>query len=74
MKKVEIAVIGSGIGGAMIASLNQKKDLMLFEKDKNLGGCASTFKRLGEFFNTGATTFVGYEENHVIKKYLMKLD
>ncbi|MCT7910417.1 NAD(P)-binding protein [Arcobacter lacus] len=68
MKKVEIAVIGSGIGGAMIASLNQKKDLILFEKDKNLGGCASTFKRFGEFFNTGATTFVGYEENHVIKK------
>jgi len=68
MKKVEIAVIGSGIGGAMIASLNQKKDLILFEKDKNLGGCASTFKRFGEFFNIGATTFVGYEENHVIKK------
>ncbi len=68
MKKVEIAVIGSGIGGAMIASLNQKKDLILFEKDKNLGGCASTFKRFGEFFNTGATTFVGYEENHIIKK------
>lgn len=61
-------VVGSGIGGSLIASLQNKKETLLFEQDKNLGGCASTFKRYGKYFNTGATTFVGYEENHIVKK------
>ncbi len=67
MKNLDIAVIGSGIGGSLISALNKNKDLIVFEKDKNLGGCASTFKRFGSYFNAGATTFVGYEENHPIK-------
>ncbi len=67
MKNLDIAVIGSGIGGSLISALNKNKDLILFEKDKNLGGCASTFKRFGGYYNAGATTFVGYENNHPIK-------
>lgn len=68
MKNLEIAVIGSGIGGSLISSLNREKELVLFEKSHNLGGCASTFKRYGHYYNAGATTFVGYEEGHIIKK------
>ncbi|MCT7444004.1 phytoene desaturase family protein [Aliarcobacter cryaerophilus] len=67
MKKIDLAVVGSGIGGSLISILNKDKDLVLFEKDKNLGGTASTFKRFGNYFNSGATTFVGYEENHILK-------
>ncbi|MGJ0360290.1 phytoene desaturase family protein [Aliarcobacter cryaerophilus] len=67
MKKIDLAVIGSGIGGSLISILNKDKQLVLFEKDKNLGGTASTFKRFGNYFNSGATTFVGYEENHILK-------
>ena len=67
MKKIDLAVIGSGIGGSLISILNKDKQLVLFEKDKNLGGTASTFKRFGNYFNSGATTFVGYENNHIIK-------
>lgn len=67
MKKIDLAVVGSGIGGSLISILNKDKDLILFEKDKNLGGTASTFKRFGNYFNSGATTFVGYEENHILK-------
>ena len=67
MKKIDLAVIGSGIGGSLISILNKDKDLVLFEKDKNLGGTASTFKRFGNYFNSGATTFVGYENNHILK-------
>ena len=67
MKNLDIAVIGSGIGGSLISALNKNRDLILFEKDKNLGGCASTFKRNAAYFNAGATTFVGYENNHPIK-------
>lgn len=68
MKKLDLAIVGSGIGGALIAALNKDKNHILFEKDKNLGGCASTFKRYGNYYNAGATTFVGYEENHIIKE------
>ena len=64
----DIAVIGSGIGGSLISALNKEKDIILFERDTNLGGCASTFKKKGNYYNAGATTFVGYEENHPIKK------
>lgn len=67
MQSLDIAVVGSGIGGSLISALNKDKNLILFEKDKNLGGCASTFKRFGRNFNTGATTFVGYEDGHILK-------
>ncbi len=67
MDILDLAIVGSGIGGSLIASLNKDKDTILFEKDKNLGGAASTFKKNGNYYNTGATTFVGYEDNHVVK-------
>ena len=73
MKKFDIAVVGSGIGGSLISTLNRDKDLVLFEKDSNLGGCASTFKKKGNYYNAGATTFVGYEDNHPIKKIFDKI-
>ena len=71
MRCLDIAVVGSGIGGSLIASLSSqctKKDVVLFEKDKNLGGCASTFTRFGNRYNTGATTLVGYEQGHILKE------
>ena len=68
----DIAVVGSGIGGALISALNKDKNLILFEQDKNLGGCASTFKKNGNYYNAGATTFVGYEENHPVKNVFDK--
>ena len=67
MQKYDLAIIGSGIGGALIGALNKNKNHILFEKDFNLGGCASTFKKYENYYNAGATTFVGYEENHIIK-------
>lgn len=71
MKDLDLAVIGSGIGGSLTAALSSSrtnKKITLFEKDTNLGGCASTFKRYGNYYNTGATTLVGYEEGHILKK------
>ncbi|MAD43268.1 MAG: carotene isomerase [Arcobacter sp.] len=72
MNNLDIAVVGSGMGGALISALNKDKNLILFEKDANLGGCASTFKRKGNYYNAGATTFVGYEKNHPIKNIFDK--
>ncbi|MFW3373274.1 phytoene desaturase family protein [Aliarcobacter butzleri] len=74
MEKIDLTVIGSGIGGSLISILNKDKNLVLFEKDKNLGGTASTFKRFGNYFNSGATTFVGYEDNHIIKEIFDSAD
>ncbi len=74
MDNFDIAVIGSGMGGSLISALNKNKNLILFEKDSNLGGCASTFKRKGNYYNAGATTFVGYEKNHPIKKIFDKIN
>lgn len=68
MKTFDLAVVGSGIGGSLIASLNANKNVVLFEKDSNLGGCASTFKKFGNYYNAGATTLVGYEDGHILKK------
>ena len=74
MKTYDIAVVGSGIGGSLISALNRDKDLILFERDKNLGGCASTFKKYGNLYNAGATTFVGYEDKHPIKNIFDKIN
>ena len=74
MKTYDLAIVGSGMGGSMIASLNKQKDVIVFEKDTNLGGCASTFKRFGNYYNSGATTLVGYEENHPLKKIFEKVN
>ncbi|WP_419769532.1 MAG: phytoene desaturase family protein [Candidatus Marinarcus sp.] len=67
MNCFDMAVIGSGMGGSLISALNKEKDIIVFEKESNLGGCASTFQKAGNFYNAGATTFVGYEQNHPIK-------
>ncbi|RXJ80933.1 NAD(P)-binding protein [Arcobacter sp. F2176] len=73
MQKYDLAIIGSGIGGSLIGALNKDKSHILFEKDSNLGGCASTFKRFGNYYNAGATTFVGYEDNHLIKNIFKQI-
>lgn len=72
MQSHNLAVVGSGIGGSIIASLNTNIDTILFEKEAYLGGCASTFIRKGQKYNTGATTFVGYEDKHIVKELFDK--
>jgi len=60
----DFAVIGGGIGGACSALfLSEKFQTTLYEKEPYLGGCSSTFKHKGLFYNTGATTFAGYTKN-----------
>jgi phytoene dehydrogenase-like protein len=66
----DFAVVGSGVGGSSIAALLSKKGykVILFEKDNNLGGSSSTFSHKGHYFNAGATTLAGYNEDHVVKE------
>ena len=71
----EYAVVGSGIGGSSIAAyLNAKgRDVALFEKEPYLGGCSSSFYHKGYFYNTGATTFAGYQEGSVVKEIFQSI-
>ena len=66
----EYAVVGSGIGGSSIAAYLDAKghDIALFEKESYLGGCSSSFYHKGYFYNTGATTFAGYQEGFALKE------
>lgn len=66
----EYAIIGGGIGGcASAALLNASgKDVVLFEKEPYLGGCASTFRHKNRYYNTGATTLCGYGEGRIVRK------
>jgi len=66
----EYAIVGSGIGGSSIAAyLNAKgHDIVLFEKESYLGGCSSSFYHKKHYYNTGATTFAGYQNGFVLKE------
>lgn len=65
----DFAVVGSGIGGSAIAALLDAKgyDVALIEKEPYLGGCSSCFEHKGHRYNTGATTFAGYEAGNGVK-------
>lgn len=66
----EYAVVGGGIGGCSIAALLNAHghDVVLIEKERTLGGCASTFIHDGNRYNTGATTISGYHEGGIVKR------
>ena len=72
----EYAVVGSGLGGSAIAAYLQKqgKSVVLFEKEPYLGGCSSSFVRHGFTYNTGATTFAGYEDGMMVKELFDRLE
>lgn len=59
----DVVVIGSGFGGLSAAlSLSEKgKRVLVLEKGTTPGGCASSFRKNGYVFESGATTLVGLE-------------
>ncbi len=68
----DVILIGSGIGSLTAAALLAKRGLRVavLEQAKYPGGCASTYKRKGYWFETGATTLVGLDE-HMPLRYLL---
>ncbi|MBN2782422.1 MAG: NAD(P)-binding protein [Campylobacterales bacterium] len=71
----EYGVVGSGVGGSVASAYLNKLGykVILFEKAQDLGGCSSSFKRKGFRYNTGATTFAGYQDGFVVKEMLDKI-
>ncbi|MDP3300515.1 MAG: NAD(P)-binding protein [Sulfuricurvum sp.] len=71
----EYAVLGGGIGGCTSAALLNEygHDVVLLEKEPNLGGCASTFSHAGHHYNAGATTLAGYHEGGIVRNLFEKV-
>lgn len=68
----DVVIIGAGFGSLTAAALLAKRGLkaVVLEQAKYPGGCSSSFKRKGYWFETGATTLVGLDE-HMPLRYLL---
>src|SRR5690606_14513340 len=69
----DVILIGSGFGSLTAAALLAKRGLKVcvLEQAKYAGGCATSYKRKGYVFETGATTLVGLQEGMPLH-YLMQ--
>ncbi|MBB6610387.1 FAD-dependent oxidoreductase [Pontibacter sp. Tf4] len=68
----DVLLIGSGFGSLTAAALLSKRGLKvgILEQAKYPGGSATSYKRKGYRFETGATTLVGLDE-HMPLRYLL---
>ncbi len=73
---LDYIIVGGGIGGVSSYAILErlKKKVMLFEQLDYLGGCAGIFKRNEFFYNVGATTLVGIDNNLPLGILLSMLD
>jgi phytoene dehydrogenase-like protein len=66
----DFAVVGGGIGGSAIAvELSREFDVTLYEKEPYLGGCSSTFRHRGNYYNSAATTFAANERGGALYEF-----
>ncbi len=68
----DVVLIGSGFGSLTAAALLAKRGLKVcvLEQAKYPGGCASSYKRKGYWFETGATTLVGLDAHMPLRHLL----
>jgi phytoene dehydrogenase-like protein len=69
---VRTAVVGAGFGGLAVALrlAEQGRAVSLFETLGYAGGCASTFRRKGHAFESGATLFSGFGEGELFSRWI----
>jgi len=72
--RYDVLLVGSGFGSLTAAALlaNRGLKVCVLEQAKYPGGCASSFKRKGYWFETGATTLVGLDKNMPLRYLLDK--
>lgn len=71
----DVVIIGSGFGSLTAAALLAKRGLQVcvLEQAKYPGGSSSSYKRKGYWFETGATTLVGLDEDMPLRYLLDQL-
>lgn len=70
MKKYDILIIGSGLGGLTCGSILSKEGykVCILEQNPNIGGCLQSFKRNKYCFDTGMHYVGGFEEGQPLNK------
>lgn len=70
MKKYDVVIIGSGLGGLECGYILSKKgyNVCILEKNSQIGGCLQTFKRRETFFDTGFHFVGGLDEGQPLRK------
>jgi all-trans-retinol 13,14-reductase len=76
MKKYDIVIIGSGLGGLICGYILGKNGYKvgIFEKHYQLGGCLQTFERKGVTFDTGMHYIGSMEPGQTLHQIFSYLD
>lgn len=67
--KYDAIIAGSGMGGMSAAALlaNSGYKVLVLEAAHALGGCSSSYYRQGYWFESGATTLIGFDEHQPLR-------
>ncbi len=68
----DVLIVGSGFGALTAAALLSRRGLKVgvLEQNRYAGGCSTSYKRKGYWFETGATTLVGLDEHMPLRLLL----
>jgi all-trans-retinol 13,14-reductase len=75
-KKYDIIIAGSGLGGLVCGYILSKNgyDVLIIEKNHQIGGCLQTFKRKGTKFDTGMHYIGSMEEGQILYRFFKYLN
>lgn len=76
VEHVDVAVVGAGFGGMACALelAERGAKVVLFERLTYPGGCASTFRRRGYRFESGATLFSGFGDGQLFGEWIERYE
>jgi len=71
MKKFDVVIVGSGLGGLLCGYILSKEgySVCILEKNQQIGGCLQTFKRDDCIFDTGIHYIGSLDEGQILHQY-----